>query len=491
MALVRKELVRPAAAQLSSDEAYRFRHLLIRDAAYGSLPKAVRAELHERLAAWLDERDADQPELDELAGYHLEQAARYRQELGQPNTGMAQRASGRLATAGRRALWRGDERAARALLERALTLLRPIRLDVDLELDLVDAQPSVHDVAAMADAVADQAASAGDQRGEAVASVVAARYRLASAIPGSVDELEVRARQVLPLLNEADDHSGLVRVWHAVSGVARLRGRFEEATQAVEQAIFHARQIGQPGLFDLAFELIVGPRPTDQALRTLDSLLPDDPHPNTRLDRAVLLAMLGRFEEARLAANEASARLYELTGGAGAEGPMADIETLAGDHERAAYLWRVCCDGVEQWGWRASHTLAVLLLARSLCMLGQHDEAGTLAQRGRELGGEQYLLTQTLSRQVQALVQASRGQHGEAELLAREAVAIAERTDGLRWQGDAFCDLAEILVRAGRSEEATTVLERALDRYQRKRNLAMVAHVRQRLGTSEDGVPLA
>src|SRR5205085_1828914 len=72
--LVRKELLRPAKAQLPGDDAFRFRHLLMRDAAYEALPKAIRAELHERFASWLEERAADLVELDEILGFHLEQA---------------------------------------------------------------------------------------------------------------------------------------------------------------------------------------------------------------------------------------------------------------------------------------------------------------------------------------------------------------------------------------------------------------------------------
>jgi class 3 adenylate cyclase len=87
MGLVRKELVRPSRALLPGDDAFRFRHLLIRDAAYDSLPKAVRAELHERFATWLEEYAPGLVELDEILGYHLEQAARYRAELGAPAAG--------------------------------------------------------------------------------------------------------------------------------------------------------------------------------------------------------------------------------------------------------------------------------------------------------------------------------------------------------------------------------------------------------------------
>src|SRR6266545_4557774 len=137
-ALVRKELVRPDKPQFAREDAFRFRHLLIRDAAYDALPKAVRAELHERLATWLEQHGAELVELDELLGYHLEQACRYHAELGQPDPALAERAIEHLAAAGRRALWRVDEPAAASLLERALELTRPLRLDVRLELDLAE-----------------------------------------------------------------------------------------------------------------------------------------------------------------------------------------------------------------------------------------------------------------------------------------------------------------------------------------------------------------
>src|SRR5205807_113708 len=82
VALVRKELVRPDRAQLQGDDAYRFRHLLIRDAAYDALPKATRADLHERFARWIEHHGSELVELDEILGYHLEQACVYRRELG-------------------------------------------------------------------------------------------------------------------------------------------------------------------------------------------------------------------------------------------------------------------------------------------------------------------------------------------------------------------------------------------------------------------------
>ena len=80
--LVRKQFVRPERSDIPETEALAFRHLLMRDAAYDGISKATRAELHERFAGWLDAAAGSLGEQDEIVGYHLEQAYRYRVELG-------------------------------------------------------------------------------------------------------------------------------------------------------------------------------------------------------------------------------------------------------------------------------------------------------------------------------------------------------------------------------------------------------------------------
>ena len=80
--LVRRELVTPERSELTADEAFKFRHILIRDAAYEGLAKADRAELHERFADWLEAFAGDRiMEVREILGYHLQLAYRYRTEL--------------------------------------------------------------------------------------------------------------------------------------------------------------------------------------------------------------------------------------------------------------------------------------------------------------------------------------------------------------------------------------------------------------------------
>jgi class 3 adenylate cyclase len=493
-ALVRRQLIHPERAQFTREDGFRFRHLLIREAAYEALPKATRAELHERFANWLQQRGEELVELDEILGYHLEQAARYKQELGQADPSLADRAGARLAAAGRRALWRGDEHAAAGLLERALELTRPARLDVVLELDLAEAlsRRDGAKAATIADAAAERARAAGDETGELLARVGAAFHRLFVAADPAVDELERLARKALPPLEQAEDHAGLVHIWYSLGfGVANFRGRFEDYAHAAEQALGHARLAGQrnSSLFRLGDALASGPRPADEALRTLDALLPENPHPRPLLVRAWLLSMLARFEEAAQLACEAGERWRELTGDDWVDVYLGRIAATGGRHEDAAAHLRRFCDLLEARGQRSLLSTYAPLLGRSLCALGRHDEAEPLARLGRELGDEQDATTQALWRQVQALVHARRGQHTQAEQLAREAVAISERTDALNWKGDALCDLAEVLRAAGQADEVPAALAQALQRYEQKKNLAMSAQVRDRLAELRDAAP--
>jgi class 3 adenylate cyclase len=126
LTLVRKELVRPDRSGSTGDEAFRFRHILVRDAAYGSLPKEQRADLHARFAAWLETVAGERHlEYEEVIAYHLEQAHRYRAELGltdELTRSLRKRAASLLRSAGLRAVGRHDPPAAINLLTRAAAL---------------------------------------------------------------------------------------------------------------------------------------------------------------------------------------------------------------------------------------------------------------------------------------------------------------------------------------------------------------------------------
>jgi hypothetical protein len=368
------------------------------------------------------------------------------------------------------------------MLERALALTRAHRLDVHLELDLARAMLGrPREAAALATSAAERAAAAGDRAGEAYALTVAAYYEENVEKLGP-DRLEARARAALPLLEQAGDDAGLADVWHMLGfGVANMRGRWGEEADAEERALLYARRAGRPWQpAGFVQTLLLGPVPAGEALERLDELTPD-PTPNTLALRCWLVAMLDRVDEARSLALQAHERLVEQTGRQVARWPLAEIALLAGDLDDAARHLHALCDWLEEtenYGYLSTYAPE---LGRVLCALGRYDEAEPLARRGRELGDEQDAVTQAYWRQVQALVHASRGQQAEAEPLAREAVAITEKTDSLWFQGQALCDLADVHQAAGRHAEAAATLREALDRFERKQIIPIVRRTRERI----------
>jgi class 3 adenylate cyclase/tetratricopeptide (TPR) repeat protein len=485
-ALVRRDLVRPDRPVLPREDAFRFRHLLIRDAAYDAPPKATRADLHRRFAAWLEEQGRSLVEVDEILGYHLEQAASYLDELGRPDPEVALAAGDRLAAAGRQAVWRGDRRAAVRMFERSLGLSRPLRFDVHLELDLVWSMSESHDAVAIAAAAADRAEAEGDKAAELLARALVADYCL-SLGEASVDEAERLAEAALPPLEAARDHRGLLRVWNTLSGIASMRCRFDAAARAAEQAIAHARALGpDPRLFRLPHALICGSRPAGECLETLDALqLEHSARAPLEVGiRAVMLAMLDRFDEAWADVTAAADRLREFGDEMPPIGP-ADLAELAGDHALAAAHYRIACDWLEAQGLQAPLATYAPAHGRHLVALGRYEEAERLAEQGRALGAPDDVDAQIRWRQVQALVLAHRRDYVDAERLAREAVAIADGTDMLRLQGDAYCDLGEVLEVAGRREEAFAAWRMALDRYERKGIIPLARRIRERLASRQ------
>jgi class 3 adenylate cyclase/tetratricopeptide (TPR) repeat protein len=486
--LVRKGLIWPDLAQIPGDDAFRFRHLLIRDAAYHGLPKAARSELHERLAAWLDERAPGLVELDELVGYHLERAVRYKQELGQPDPALAARAGDRLAIAGRRALEREDGSASKALLQRALELTRPLRFDVHLELDLVENLGLTDSEAAAesARATARRARERGNPTGEAAARVKAAFFGFLAKGSG-MEEAEAAAEDALPRLENAGDDAALSEVWEALSVVVGWAGRWEESARAAERAIHHAKASGRPYALlsaALGHALSLGPRPADEALQALEAALPDGSLAvRPAIERAWLLAMLGRFDEAWPLAEEADERDRELSGLRG--WGLGELAECAGDHVAAADYYGRYCRRLEAYGHHGWLSTYAPKWGRELCLLGRCDEAEPLARLGRELGDRHDVETQALWRQTKALVCSHRGDHRQAEAFVRAAVAISEQTDGLNLQAKALCDLGEVVSAAGRASESVVAFEQALEKYERKRNLALAAQVRARLAGEE------
>jgi DNA-binding SARP family transcriptional activator len=318
-ALLRKELVRPDRASFAGDRAFRFRHLLIRDAAYESIPKEARAELHERFAGWLEEKAGKHtPEWEEILGYHLEQAFRYRAELGPVDeTGLelARRAAERLGAAGRRAFVRADAPAAVNLLSRAVSLLPP---DDPARINLV---PTVRVAQGLggnlgwAVDVLDEAIAAGDDRLRAHALVQRGLLKLFTgphAIGPDVtpEELIEIAEPAIQIFDELGDELGLARAWRLVGQAEYLARRAGSSVEAAERALVHARRAGdrfeerEIAEVGLGVGLALGPAPAPEAARRCEQLLEEavgDPvlEANALGALAYFVAIQGRTAEAR------------------------------------------------------------------------------------------------------------------------------------------------------------------------------------------------
>ena len=480
-ALVRRELIRADRPQFAGEDGFRFRHLLIRDTAYDALPKVSRAELHQRFAAWL-EQHGELVELDEIVGYHLEQAAGYLAELGRPDPRLRREAMERLAAAGRAALWRDDPRSAESLLERAVALSD--RPDVHLVVDLTHSRRDLHAAATELDEAAERAEVDGDAAGVALARARAATVRRET-FEVSVDEQERLALAALPLLEAARDHVGLVEVWETLAyGVYNARCRYDQTEHAAEQQILHARLAGlqRNDLGMLPVALLYGSRPTPEALQRMDALAEDYSHPAHNIFRAILLAMSDQVSAAQTLADAAETYLRELSSFPIADGYLWELEQLAGNHEAAAERLRVHCDFLADRGRTALLSTYAPLRGRILCELGRYDEAEPLARQGHELGDENDPVTQSVWRRVAALVAAHRGETAEAEHLAREAVTHAQKTDSPWGQADALSDLATVTQPpAGADEDARATLQEALELYERKQIIPLARRTRERL----------
>ncbi len=493
-ALVRKELVRPDKSRLPSEDAFRFRHLLIRDAAYDALPKATRAELHARFAEWLAGRRADLVELDEILGYHLEQACRYRAELGLgPDAELREAARMRLAGAGRRALMRHDFAAARNFFERALAFFPDGTSNYALELDLVDAVHSAagaqqaHD---LAESAAGRAVAAGDRIGALALRLEAGLLKLSVESEASAESLKAFSDEALQLCEAAGDDVALYRVHLTRCRLAQLRLHYDEQLEAAERAAFHAGRAGLPHLQAESFRWLAGPRfygstPIPELLRWLDEQQPVLPAVTHKTYRSAALTFVGRFDEARTLLAELRHQYAERGALARLGGVMSQnsvwVELFAGDPAAAARLGEEGCTILEEAGEQGLLSTSVCFLGQSFYALGRLDDAEACADRATALGGSDDAATQMLWRQVKAKVLARRGANVEAERLARDAVAIADGTDKIDWCANAYADLAEVLVLADEPAEAGAALERALALYERKGNLVLAERSRARL----------
>ena len=496
--LVRKELIGPDRSIVPGQDGYRFHHLLIRDAAYGAIPKEARSDLHERFARLIDEAaGAGVGEVEEILGYHLEQAFNYRAELGPVDEHartLAGMAAERLAAPGRRALARGDATAAAKLLRRAAALLpgdvsARAALLGELGASLVLAGELVEADAVLTEAIEASAAS-GNRRLE-LHAVLERVFLRALRDPEGVEELRRIVEQALPELEDLGDELGLAKAWRRIADVQWMTNRWSEQAQALKRALEHAQRAGDDreaagALMRMPMSFYYGPMPVTEAMARAEALL--ERAQSSRVVQSTALvclaglqALAGDFEEARRLLAQGRAISDELgfkVWVAGFSLIAGDIEMLADDPAAAERELRRGSEALGAMRERGLLATVAAELASAVCAQGRYEEAERLTRVTEELARPLDVAAQISWHIVRATSLAGRGELESAEALARDAVRAVEQTDDLNRQGRVLVALAEIVRSAGREADAVSLLERALELFERKGNVVAADKLR-------------
>jgi class 3 adenylate cyclase len=490
LSLARKDLL---AARPGRDDAYRFRHALIRDAAYAGIAKELRAELHERFADYAAGTNAGRAgELDEIVGYHLEQAFRYQEQLGPLDheaRELAARGAELLGGAGRRALYRRDIPAAATLLERATALTSPadpLRRDLLLDLSrtqreagrLGEADETLREAMELAEAASDR--------------LLQCRLRLEQALlhaytypERGTEELMHAADSVIPAFQELGYDAGLALAWLLVAEAHWLRCQIGAMEDALDRASEHTIAEEGPERSEIgnarARAALAGPLPVAEAIERCREIREEAP-----LDRsleavidtvsALLEAMRGNFSAARTLYTESHAILRDLgqTVMLGALQTWSGaVELLAGDAHAAERELRAAFETLEPMGEKANLATIAASLAAALQPQGRDDEADALTALSAQLASEDDFTSQISWRAVRTRVLIEQGATTEAETLAREAVELAEQTDCPNLRGEAWLSLAHAAAASGDHNGASRASEAAREHFAAKGNLVM------------------
>ena len=492
--LLRKDLIRSERSSLPGDDAYRFRHALIRDAAYEAMPKQLRADLHERYARWLASAVHDgMTEQDEIVGYHLEQALRYRAELGiELDPMLVRQATRTLVDAAHRSASRFDFLGSAGLLERAAALLPdddPERVRLLAE---EGAAINRHGDSPRAEAVLDSAIDAARRSGDVVTEARARIDRMwtrRETHPSRwLEEMRADVEPLIPVLEAQHDDLGLTKALQLLASAYLREGRVGRVEPMLERALEHARSAGDKLeeseiLGEFVFALPAGPTPVPQAIRRLDELMRDT-EPDLRFDawvlgvRAMLEAMRSRFDEARSLSEREAAILDELGiywTNVLVSSHQWTIEMLAGRPEAAEGAVRRRSELLRSDEptvmWNIDSLLALALLEQ-----GRITEARQLAEQWADMQGADRQTRVTWCG-VLARTAAEAGDLQEAERFAREGVAIAA-ADELNMRAASLVDLGWVLRRAGDVDGTAAAIGEALGLYDRKGNIAAAALVR-------------
>jgi class 3 adenylate cyclase/tetratricopeptide (TPR) repeat protein len=467
-ALLRRDFVlREPHSSISGEEAYRFKHILIREVAYAGLAKSERAELHAAFAAWLHGRGAD--ELVEIRAYHLDQAVTLLGELdGMAPEELVRETASALEAAGKRALAREANRSGRQLL------LRTVELQPTLERRYQAARAAwrLTDIPAVAvemEQVRADAHEVGNRwiEGRALLALGEATAFRDSDNPGSQRLLE----EGLALL-EDDDFIGRFEAFRQLATLARWTGDREGARRYAVQALDAARASGRKDLTGWASNGLASALLWEVELDAAEELATEAQRLAEESGGIVAggqaLHLLAHIAQLRGDADR-SVRLYEEAGamfdesGAALEmgrnlNHLSELVMQRGNLDRAEKLAREAVRLLEPLGDRGYLCESQRILAEVLVHRGRVDEAERYALAAVETVGPHDATSLPTTKMALGIVRAEQRRDAEAESLLRSAAAeAADMAPG--WIHELVVDhLAYFLKTRGRSDEADGVI---------------------------------
>ena len=308
---------------------------------------------------------------------------------------------------------------------------------------------------------------------------------------GNSDGLFDDVQEVLRTAEELGDPLTLAQAWNLLGRVeGTMLGSLARAEEAWQQALEHAEggNLSTERAESIGWLMMAanfGPLPVEEGIarcRRFHDEAVDDPfiRGNALAELGALEAMRGNISHGRELVAEGLDTIAGL--GFSLRAAMSSqeafyVEMLAGDLAAAERIARDAVAILERMGERSYLSSAAALLAHALTGLDQLDEAERFSRASEDAAAVEDAFSQVLWRSARAKIRARRGEHDEAEALAREAVTVVERTDLLNTHGDTLADLGEVLALAGRSA-AAAVYDEAAGIFERKGNLASLDRVR-------------
>ncbi|HEX7267759.1 MAG TPA: AAA family ATPase, partial [Streptosporangiaceae bacterium] len=501
-ALERKQFIRrERVSSLAGETQYAFAHVLLRDVAYGQIPRAARAGMHAQAAGWIESLGRAENHAEMLAHHYLS-ALELARTANQDAVALAPQARAALHGAGDRAFALNAFAAAAGYYRAALSLwpeearepraelLRLLGTMLYMSGDLEQAETVVSEGAEVA-------AAAGLAAAQARISVLLAEIHSLQGGPDAEALAECEAATAV--LDAEGDLEGLAEAWTLTGRLRFWLGQSPADQEALERAIAYARQSGNHRAQSVAASwlgviLTMLPVPTEAAIDRAEQLLQTaDGDPWAEADLLISLSRLyafaGRFADARAA----SAQCRSVFADSGAKLAWAEcastigqMELIAGDPAAAERYLREGYEAFRAMGERGYLSSVAGSLAEALYAQGRLDEAQQLTEEAQAATVPGDIDAQVRWRAAMAKLLARRGQFPAARRLADEAEALVSPTSWAVLQAQMLMTKAEVNQLAGARDGAAASVRAALRIYQDRHVVPLIEQATATLASLTD-----